>query len=113
MFSYFILDNPNVEYCKIQQPVKQNQIKTIKEMQDIFIALPATNEVTDEDSGDEDTGGFLNNLPHSQLVSEAEAVLSNNVHTGSNTYDFSRYSTRKDRKWTDGDLVDPIKKDTS
>ncbi|KAF2893767.1 hypothetical protein ILUMI_12405 [Ignelater luminosus] len=60
------------------------------EMQNIFIAPPAANELTDEDT---------------------EAVLSNNVRIGGNAYDFSEYSTR-DREWTDGDLVDPIKKDT-
>ncbi|KAF2896351.1 hypothetical protein ILUMI_09814 [Ignelater luminosus] len=65
---------------------------TDTEVQNIFIAPPAANELTDKDSGDEDTGEFLNNLPRSQLESEAEAVLH--------------------RKWTDGDLVDPIKKDT-
>ncbi|KAF2891090.1 hypothetical protein ILUMI_15083, partial [Ignelater luminosus] len=81
-------------------------------VQDIFIAPSAANELTDEDSGDENTGEFLNNLPRSQLVSEAEAGLSNNVRVGGNTYDFSRYSTRRDRKWTGGDLVDRIKKDT-
>ncbi|KAF2884282.1 hypothetical protein ILUMI_21903 [Ignelater luminosus] len=42
----------------------------------------------------------------------AKAVLSNNVCIGGNTYDFSGYSTRRDRKWTDGDLVEPIKKNT-
>ncbi|KAF2903652.1 hypothetical protein ILUMI_02519 [Ignelater luminosus] len=75
------------------------------EVQDIIITPPAANEPTDEGNGDEDTGGFLNNLPCSQLVTEAEAVLSNSVCIGGNTYDFSGYSTRRDRKWTDGDLV--------
>ncbi|KAF2905999.1 hypothetical protein ILUMI_00177 [Ignelater luminosus] len=60
-------------------------------VQDIFIAPPAANELADEDT---------------------EAVLSNDVRIGGNTYDFSGYFTRRGRKWTDGDLVDPIKKDT-
>ncbi|KAF2886128.1 hypothetical protein ILUMI_20047, partial [Ignelater luminosus] len=38
------------------------------EMQDIFIAPPAANELTNEDSGDDGTEGFLNNLLRGQLV---------------------------------------------
>ncbi|KAF2884261.1 hypothetical protein ILUMI_21913 [Ignelater luminosus] len=62
------------------------------------------------DSGDEDTGEFLNNLPRSQLVSEAEAVFSNNVRIGGNTYDFSEYSTRRNRLM--GMWLIPKKKNT-
>jgi len=59
------------------------------EVQDIFIAPPPPNELTDEDSGDENSGGLLDNLPRNQLMSEAEAVFSNHDRIGSTTnYDF-------------------------
>jgi len=77
------------------------------EVQDIFIAPPPPNELTDEDSG-----GLLDNLPRSQLMSEAEAVFSNHVRIGSTTnYDFSGYSAKRDLEWIEGDHVDPLKKD--
>lgn len=79
------------------------------EVQDVFIAPPPANELSDEDSGDEDTGGFLDNLPRNQLMSEAEAVLSNNIRIGG-LHDFSGYSTKRKRKWIDGDLIDPLQK---
>lgn len=81
-------------------------------VRDFFIAPPPANELTDEDSGEKDNGGFLDNLTHNQLRSEAEAVLTNNVHVGNPShYDFSGYSNNRGRLWIDGDLVDPMKKD--
>ncbi len=81
------------------------------EVEDIFIAPPPANELTDEDSGDEDTGGLLDNLCGNQLVSEAEAVLSNGIRIGGPVHDLSGYSAKREREWIDGDLVDSIKKD--
>lgn len=40
----------------------------------VYITPPAVNEFSDEDSGDEDTGGLLDNLSGKQLEAEAEAV---------------------------------------
>ncbi|KAF2886127.1 hypothetical protein ILUMI_20046 [Ignelater luminosus] len=63
------------------------------EVQDIFIAPPAANELTNEDSGDDLTGGFLNNLPRSQLVTEKVRVTykSHSPFTGA-FYDSPQFS---------------------
>ncbi|KAJ8967711.1 hypothetical protein NQ314_002657 [Rhamnusium bicolor] len=50
---------------------------------EIFIEPPDANIVlTDEDSGDEDGGGTLDNLPGSQLRAEAEIILADNTRIG-------------------------------
>ena len=40
---------------------------------DVFITLPG-GDLTDEDSGDEDGGGMLDNLSSRQLQAEAEVL---------------------------------------
>lgn len=45
------------------------------DMHEIYIEPPDANILTDEDSGEEDGGGFLDNLNGRQLLSKAELVL--------------------------------------
>ncbi|XP_067003927.2 uncharacterized protein [Anabrus simplex] len=48
----------------------------------IFIEPPEVNVPSDEDSGDEDGGGLVDNLTGRQLSSKAEIVYTNNVRLG-------------------------------
>lgn len=45
------------------------------ELQGIFVEPPATNVQSDEDSGDEDSGGLIDNLASRQLRSRAIACF--------------------------------------
>lgn len=47
-------------------------------VEEIYVEPPEVSSLTDEDSGDEDSGGTLDNLSGRQLRSHAELVLSNN-----------------------------------
>ncbi|KAG8233155.1 hypothetical protein J437_LFUL014107 [Ladona fulva] len=49
---------------------------------DMFISLPEGNELTDEDSADEDGGGLVDNLTDRQLRAEAEIRLASNERIG-------------------------------
>ncbi|KAG8232458.1 hypothetical protein J437_LFUL012104 [Ladona fulva] len=48
------------------------------EVADVFISPPEGNELTDEDSADEDKGGLVDNLTGRQLQAEAEIRLTSN-----------------------------------
>lgn len=93
-------------------------------VQDIFIEPPDSNILTDEDSGDEDEGGLIDNLPGSQLRAPAELVMINNERIGDFSDEFSNnailnsesdetvtsnnftFTPIKDTQWINGDLVD-------
>lgn len=49
---------------------------------EIYIEPPDSGALTDEDSGDEDGGGLIDNLPGSQLRAQAEIKLVNNERIG-------------------------------
>lgn len=49
---------------------------------EIYIEPPESNELTDEDSADEDEGGLVDNLTARQLTARAEIVYSTNNRLG-------------------------------
>ncbi|KAL4132168.1 hypothetical protein QTP88_009375 [Uroleucon formosanum] len=79
----------NLEFIEIQST--QNQALDIlfevedehrSRAEDIFIEPPAVNILTDEDSGDEDGGGTIDNLAGRQLQVPVELRLENNIRIG-------------------------------
>lgn len=90
------------------------------DVEDIFIEPPDPNVLTDEDSGDEDEGGLLDNLPGAQLRAKAEVVLSNKDRIGNfaetnnvpeinealqEPVTTSVFSPVKETDWIQGDLM--------
>ncbi|KAG5895100.1 hypothetical protein JTB14_036375 [Gonioctena quinquepunctata] len=54
----------------------------VADVSDIFIEPPDCGVLSDEDSGDEDGGGLIDNLPGSQLRAPAELKLSDGNRIG-------------------------------
>lgn len=50
-----------------------------QDLQNIFIEPPEVSQLTDEDSGDEDGGGFIDNISGKMLITPAEMRVSKNV----------------------------------
>jgi hypothetical protein len=61
--------------AQIIEPIEDNP----ESVQDIYIEPPDPAVLSDEDSGDEDTGGLIDNLSGNQLRARAEVVY-NDVH---------------------------------
>ncbi len=57
------------------------------DIQNIFIEPPDVNLYSDEDSGDEDGGGLVDNLSARQLQAPAQAVLANGLVLGEDDKD--------------------------
>lgn len=75
----------------------------------VFIEPPNSNVLTDEDSGDEDEGGTINNLSGPQLRAPAEVKLKNNkrITEPKPSTSSSSVSSKKEARhyeWIDGDL---------
>ncbi|XP_018575621.1 piggyBac transposable element-derived protein 3-like [Anoplophora glabripennis] len=83
-------------------------------VREIYISPPEVTELTDEDSGEEDEGGFVDNLNRKQLLAPAEVVFENNyriseapVHPIENDKQ-PTLSIKANLKfdWMDGDIID-------
>lgn len=68
----------------------------------IFIAPPDPAILTDEDSGDEDSGGRAENLNARQLVADAEVRFRN--HIPESTRCFDDLHGKRTRTWIEGEL---------
>ncbi|KAJ8939627.1 hypothetical protein NQ314_011069, partial [Rhamnusium bicolor] len=55
------------------------EIAYSEDIEEIYVEPPEVSSLTDEDSGDEDIGGTLDNLSGRQLRSAAEIVLKDNT----------------------------------
>lgn len=88
-----------------EDPIEGDYIINVQD-----IAPPLSQELTDEDSEDEDSGGMLDNLSRNQLLSQTEAVLSHNVRIGTSDLNLSGFSKNRKRVWICGDLVDHVQK---
>jgi DNA excision repair protein ERCC-6 len=73
------------------------------DVRDVFITPPEGNDLTDEDSADEDEGGLIDNLTGGQLRAEAEIRLSSNERIGVEDYIDEPKKLLK-RKWVEGDM---------
>ncbi|KAK9745211.1 hypothetical protein QE152_g7123 [Popillia japonica] len=58
------------------------ELAYIEEIDEIFIELPDTSVLTDEVSGDEDSGGLVDNLSGAQLRVSVEIKLNNSERIG-------------------------------
>lgn len=56
-------------------------------MTELYIQPPDSQDLTDEDSGDEDEGGTVENLSRRQLLAPAEVIFSNGGRIGDTTDD--------------------------
>ncbi len=74
-----------------------------EDIEEIFMEPPDTGVLTDEDSGEEDGGGLIDNLPASQLRAQAEIKLVNDERLGGTADDFERPDV-KNIKWIKDDL---------
>ena len=69
----------------------------------------ATGNITDEDSGDEDGGGTINNLPGSML--SAPAVFEEDEDTENDLEPkFKKIRTPTERKWVKRDISEKLSK---
>ncbi|XP_072380790.1 uncharacterized protein [Diabrotica undecimpunctata] len=59
------------------------------EVTDIYIQPPDCQDLTDEDSGDEDEGGTVENLSSRQLLAPAEVVFSNGTRVEDTSEDLA------------------------
>lgn len=50
-----------------------------QDLQNIFIEPPEVSQLTDEDSGDEDGGGLIDNISGKLLTTPAEVRVSKNI----------------------------------
>ncbi|KAK9679077.1 hypothetical protein QE152_g40308 [Popillia japonica] len=62
--------------CHIAYDESDNEVSAI------YIEPPESNILTDEDSGDEDDGGLVDNLSRKQLCANAEIVFPNQTRIG-------------------------------
>lgn len=82
------------------------EIAYADDIAEIFIEPPDTGILTDEDSGDEDGGGLIDNLPASQLRAQAEVKLLNNDRLGFRTDVDAEFEQPdlKNIEWIQGEL---------
>ncbi|XP_022191598.2 piggyBac transposable element-derived protein 3-like [Nilaparvata lugens] len=111
-------DSSNLNCIRLTDLTLQEAIDILEcddadDVQGIFIEPPAPNIDTDEDSGDEDGGGYVDNLTGRQLTSQVEVVTNSRNDTSvlDNTFeDLSSSTVVKNSKklkkedWKDEDL---------
>lgn len=86
------LEESSDEECEERRPIPDA----------IYVAPPEPSVLTDEDSGDEDAGGRIENLSSRQLLADAEVRYRNDsLNTEPN---FEDLVGKKKRTWVYGDL---------
>ncbi|XP_039297867.1 piggyBac transposable element-derived protein 3-like [Nilaparvata lugens] len=102
-------DSSNLNCIRLTDLTLQEAIDILEcddadDVQGIFIEPPAPNIDTDEDSGDEDGGGYVDNLTGRQLTSQVEVVTNSRNDTSvlDNTFEDLSSSTRASSSSTVG-----------
>lgn len=83
-FIYYICFRPGLSLQEALEIIYADDSDTECIVNEIFISPPDACVLTDEDSGDEDGSGLLDNLPSRQLAATAEIKLTNKKRLTSN-----------------------------
>ncbi|KAL3281397.1 hypothetical protein HHI36_004606 [Cryptolaemus montrouzieri] len=102
----------NIRFKRVLTLQAALELAYSEDVDSIFIKPPEADVLTDEDSGDEDAGGMIDNLSGRQLRARAEVKFANHVsdieETVAPTVDVpaSTRSTKckKNYSWVEGDL---------
>lgn len=97
---YFLLSRRGLSLQEAIDMAYSDQVEAI------YIEPPDSNVLTDEDSGDEDAGGSMENLSGAQLRAPAEVRLLNtdNIATPSTSTTKTTEKTKQTFEWIEGDL---------